>query len=142
MSRTNDDKPALGSHVDLDKEDVHWDLGESLSYGEYLKLDDVLGAQHPLSGHHEEMLFIVIHQASELWMKLCIHELTSAMDHIRRDILGPAFKMLAPWSWGRSRGIAVSSSPPRPRSTPCPASYACGTRCPGRVSDACVRPWM
>jgi tryptophan 2,3-dioxygenase len=41
------------------------------------------------------MLFIVIHQASELWMKLCIHELTAAIDHVRRDVLGPAFKMLA-----------------------------------------------
>ena len=41
------------------------------------------------------MLFIIIHQASELWMKLCLHELTAARDHIRRDDLGPSFKMLA-----------------------------------------------
>jgi tryptophan 2,3-dioxygenase len=66
-----------------------------MSYGEYLQLDRVLSAQRPLSLHHDEMLFIVIHQASELWLKLCIHELTSAIDHVRRDVLGPAFKMLA-----------------------------------------------
>ena len=61
-----------GAHVG---EDIHWDLGESLSYGQYLQLDRLLGAQSPLSTHHDEMLFIVMHQASELWMKLCIHEL-------------------------------------------------------------------
>jgi tryptophan 2,3-dioxygenase len=48
-----------------------------------------------LSLHHDELLFIVIHQASELWLKLCIHELLAAIDHVRRDVLGPAFKMLA-----------------------------------------------
>jgi tryptophan 2,3-dioxygenase len=95
MTSSSDKKPIAGPHVDVEQESVHWDLGESLSYGQYLRLDQVLGAQRPLSGHHEEMLFIVIHQASELWMKLCIHELTAAMDHIRRDVLGPAFKMLA-----------------------------------------------
>lgn len=76
-------------------EDVHWDLGESPSYGDYLHLDAVLGAQSPLSQHHDEMVFIVMHQASELWMKLCIHELRAAMAHIRGEDLGPAFKMLA-----------------------------------------------
>ena len=75
--------------------DIHWDLGESLSYGQYLQLDKVLRAQRPLSKHHDEMLFIIMHQASELWMKLCIHELRAAIDHIRGDDLGPAFKMLA-----------------------------------------------
>lgn len=74
---------------------IHWDLGESLSYGEYLGLDGILGAQRPLSSHHDEMLFIVMHQASELWMKLCIHELRAAIEQVRRDDLGPAFKMLA-----------------------------------------------
>jgi tryptophan 2,3-dioxygenase len=81
--------------VDLSDEQVHWDLGESRSYGEYLALAQILSAQRPVSLEHDEMLFIIIHQASELWMKLCLHELTAALDHIRRDDLGPSFKMLA-----------------------------------------------
>jgi len=66
-----------------------------LSYGDYLGLDKVLTAQKPLSGEHDELMFIVIHQATELWMRLSIHELGAARDHIRRDVLGPAFKMIA-----------------------------------------------
>ena len=81
--------------VDLSDEGVHWDLGESQSYGEYLGLDRILNAQKPASFEHDEMLFIIIHQASELWMKLCLHELNAALDHIRRDDLGPSFKMLS-----------------------------------------------
>lgn len=81
--------------VDLSDEQVYWDLGESKSYGQYLQLDKILSAQQPNSYEHDEMLFIVIHQASELWMKLCLHELTAALDHIRRDDLGPSFKMLS-----------------------------------------------
>jgi tryptophan 2,3-dioxygenase len=88
-------KPSLGTHVELAGEGVHWDLGESLSYGDYLHLDRLLGAQVPLSGQHDEMLFIIMHQASELWMKLCVHELRAAMAQIREDALDPAFKMLA-----------------------------------------------
>jgi tryptophan 2,3-dioxygenase len=88
-------RPSLGSRVELAGEGVHWDLGESLSYGDYLHLDKLLGAQVPLSGQHDEMLFIVMHQASELWMKLCVHELRAAMAQIRQDALDPAFKMLA-----------------------------------------------
>ena len=73
MSESRDDqggsrKPSLGAYVELAGERIHWDLGESLSYGEYLHLDKLLGAQQPLSGQHDEMLFIVMHQASELWM--------------------------------------------------------------------------
>jgi tryptophan 2,3-dioxygenase len=81
--------------IDLTSEDVHWDLGESRSYGEYLGLRKILTAQQPASYEHDEMLFIVIHQASELWMKLCLHELNAALERIRRDELGPVFKMLA-----------------------------------------------
>ena len=81
--------------VDLSDEEVHWDLRESLSYSQYLNLDKLLSAQHPLSYHHDEMLFIMIHQVSELWMKLCLHELNSTIDCVRRDDLGPTFKMLA-----------------------------------------------
>ena len=87
------DKPR--SPVDFSDEQVHWDLGESQSYGEYLGLKQILSAQRPVSFEHDEMLFIIIHQASELWMKLCLHELTAAREHIRRDDLGPSFKMLA-----------------------------------------------
>src|SRR5258707_4020490 len=81
--------------VDLSDEQVHWDLSESLSYSQYLNLDKLLDAQHPLSYQHDEMLFIVIHQVSELWMKLCLHELNATVDCVRRDDLGPTFKMLA-----------------------------------------------
>ncbi len=87
--------PAPKPFVDLSDEEVHWDLSEHLSYSQYLNLDKLLSAQHPLSYHHDEMLFIVIHQVSELWMKLCLHELNSTIDCVRRDDLGPTFKMLA-----------------------------------------------
>jgi tryptophan 2,3-dioxygenase len=81
-------------HGKLVGEQIHWDLGESKSYGEYLGLAQLLSAQQPISFEHDEMLFIIIHQASELWMKLCLHELNAALDHVRRDELGPVFKML------------------------------------------------
>jgi tryptophan 2,3-dioxygenase len=66
-----------------------------LQYGDYLHLEKVLSAQHPLSPDHNEMLFIVQHQTSELWMKLMLHELKGAMRHLAQDDLPPAFKMLA-----------------------------------------------
>lgn len=71
------------------------DFSADMSYGDYLHLDQVLNAQHPLSPDHNEMLFIVQHQTSELWMKLMLHELRAAMAHIAADRLSPAFKMLA-----------------------------------------------
>ena len=75
--------------------DVQLDFAHSMSYGDYLSLDAILGAQHPRSPDHNEMLFIVQHQTSELWMKLMLHELRAAMDHVAKDELGTAFKMLA-----------------------------------------------
>ena len=93
VSEQDSNRPA--KPVDLSDEQVHWDLGESQSYGQYLGLDQLLAAQRPVSVEHDEMLFIIIHQASELWMKLCLHELIAAREHIRRDDLGPSFKMLA-----------------------------------------------
>jgi tryptophan 2,3-dioxygenase len=66
-----------------------------LSYGDYLKLDRILSAQEPLSEEHDELLFIVIHQATELWMRLSLHELRAAREHLRRDEPGPALKMIA-----------------------------------------------
>jgi tryptophan 2,3-dioxygenase len=74
---------------------IHWDLDKSISYSQYLQLDKVLNAQKPLSGQHDEMLFILIHQASELWIKLCLHELSATRAQIRSDDLEPAFKMLS-----------------------------------------------
>ena len=71
------------------------DFSQSMSYGDYLKLDDILNAQKPLSPDHNEMLFIVQHQTSELWMKLMLHELSAAIRHIDQDELPDAFKMLA-----------------------------------------------
>ena len=71
------------------------DFSRSMSYGDYLQLDAILTAQKPLSPAHDEMLFIVQHQTSELWMKLMLHELRAAIAHIARDELPPAFKMLA-----------------------------------------------
>ena len=65
------------------------------TYSSYLRLDALLAQQHPLSGTHDEMLFIVIHQASELWMKLCLHELDAARAAIAADRLDLAFKMLS-----------------------------------------------
>ena len=65
-----------------------------MSYSDYLRLDRVLDAQQPLSEAHDELLFIIQHQTSELWMKLAIHEIRSAMLAIRNDELEPAFKML------------------------------------------------
>src|SRR6202453_4794082 len=88
-------KPAAKPFVDLPDEEVHWDLSNSLSYSQYLNLDKLLDAQRPLSYQHDEMLFIVIHQVSELWMKLCLRELNAVVDCVRRDDLGPPFKMLA-----------------------------------------------
>src|SRR5436853_165737 len=71
------------------------DFAGEMSYGDYLQLDQVLASQRPLSADHNELLFIVQHQASELWMKLMIHELAAARDRVRADDLQPAFKMLA-----------------------------------------------
>lgn len=93
--------------VDLTDEQVHWDLGSSLSYGEYLQLDKLLSAQKPLSGEHNEMLFVIVHQVSELWMRLMLHELTAVLECVRRDDLGPAFKMLARISRTQAQLLSV-----------------------------------
>jgi len=76
---------------------IHRDLRDRLSYAGYLGLDRILSAQQPLSDppHHDEMLFIVQHQVTELWMKLIIHELEAAVASIRADQLEPSFKVLA-----------------------------------------------
>ncbi len=71
------------------------DFSESMSYGDYLGLDQILTAQHPRSPNHNEMLFIIQHQTSELWIKLMLHELHAVRVHIRSNDLPPAFKMLS-----------------------------------------------
>lgn len=73
------------------------DLKDRLTYSGYLRLDRVLTSQQPLStpAHHDEMLFIIQHQTSELWMKLMIHELSAAIQHLRKDDLSPCFKILS-----------------------------------------------
>ena len=77
------------------EEGAQLDFSRDMSYGDYLQLDGILNAQKPLSPAHDEMLFIIQHQTSELWMKLLLHELHAAIAHIAADELQPAFKMLA-----------------------------------------------
>ena len=70
-------------------------MAKDVTYTSYLDLDRILAAQHPASDAHDEMLFIIVHQASELWLKLCLHELGAARQQIIDDNLRPAFKMLS-----------------------------------------------
>jgi len=77
------------------EEDAQLDFSRTMSYGDYLQLDAILSAQRPLSPDHNEMLFIIQHQTSELWLKLMLHELRAAIGSIAADQLGSAFKMLA-----------------------------------------------
>jgi tryptophan 2,3-dioxygenase len=77
------------------EEKAQLDFSERMSYGDYLQLDAILGAQKPLSPAHDELLFIVQHQTSELWMKLMLHELHAAVNNIASDELNAAFKQLA-----------------------------------------------
>ena len=83
------------SVVDPAKEGAKMDFSASMSYGDYLQIDTILSAQKPLSPNHNEMLFIIQHQTSELWMKLMLHEMNAAIEHIATDQLSTAFKMLA-----------------------------------------------
>jgi tryptophan 2,3-dioxygenase len=68
---------------------------QDMSYGDYLKLDTVLNAQNPLSNAHDEMLFIIQHQTSELWMRLVLHEIAAARNLLIKGEFSPSFKMLA-----------------------------------------------
>jgi tryptophan 2,3-dioxygenase len=78
----SDDKPKL-------------DFSNDMSYGDYLSLDSLLNAQNPQSDDHNELLFVIQHQANELWMKLMLHELHAARVQVMQDALPPAFKMMA-----------------------------------------------
>jgi tryptophan 2,3-dioxygenase len=90
----NSNKPQAPEDIVRD-EKAQLDFSKSMSYGDYLQLDAILGAQKPLSPDHNEMLFIIQHQTSELWMKLMLHELRAAIANVAKDELGGAFKMLA-----------------------------------------------
>jgi tryptophan 2,3-dioxygenase len=81
--------------VATDDPGIITDLARESSYGGYLQLDTLLSAQKPRSSHHDEMLFIIQHQTSELWMKLLVHELAAAIAHVRAGELEPCFKILA-----------------------------------------------
>lgn len=86
--------PNHTEHIVLE-EKAQLDFSHDMSYGDYLQLDAILNAQKPLSPDHNELLFIVQHQTSELWMKLMRHELQAAIEALANDQLPAAFKMLA-----------------------------------------------
>ncbi len=90
MTKHSQNKRALETGIQLDFRD-------RMTYAGYLHLDQLLNAQQLLSNppHHDEMLFIIQHQTSELWMKLILHELREAVTHIQRDHFNPCFKILA-----------------------------------------------
>ncbi|MCU9847168.1 tryptophan 2,3-dioxygenase [Defluviimonas sp. WL0024] len=85
----------MADPYDPGREGAEMSFEGQMSYGDYLALDAILSAQAPLSDAHDEMLFIVQHQTSELWMRLMLHELSAARARIAADDLAPAFKMLA-----------------------------------------------
>ena len=96
MTCPHHNAPAISAteHI-VHEEKAQLDFSQDMSYGDYLHIDTILAAQHPLSPAHDEMLFIVQHQTSELWMKLMLHELTAAVGNVAADQLPSAFKKLA-----------------------------------------------
>lgn len=89
------DTPSRNQAFDPARDGAQMSFDGRMSYSDYLGLDAILSAQHPLSPAHDELLFIVQHQTSELWMKLAIHELNAARDLLAAGTMRPAFKMLA-----------------------------------------------
>lgn len=89
------EKPLTGKPLDPSREGAQMSFDGRMSYSDYLHLERVLNAQEPRSDAHDELLFIIQHQTSELWMKLAIHEIRSAIKAIHNDKLQPAFKMLS-----------------------------------------------
>ncbi|MEW6989900.1 tryptophan 2,3-dioxygenase [Colwelliaceae bacterium 6441] len=92
MSCPHQPKPANYREVE---DSIHTDFKDDMSYGDYLCLEQVLSAQKPLSDQHDEMLFITIHQSSELWLKLAGHELSEAIKNIKDADFGHAFKVIS-----------------------------------------------
>ncbi|WP_457943270.1 tryptophan 2,3-dioxygenase [Vreelandella alkaliphila] len=89
----HDKKNASQSALSLKGErNVYWN--QDISYGQYLDLEPLLSCQRPRSDVHDEMLFVIIHQVSELWLKQCLHEAHAAANNIMVDELRPALKML------------------------------------------------
>lgn len=84
----------MSNQNDPEKDGAKMSFAEDMSYSDYLSLDPILGAQNRLSDAHDEMLFIIQHQTSELWMRLALHELSSARDALAKGHFPPAFKML------------------------------------------------
>jgi tryptophan 2,3-dioxygenase len=91
---TTPDQRSAGDKL-VREERAQLDFSRNMSYGDYLHLDALLNAQHPLSPEHNELLFIIQHQTSELWMKLMLHELRAATLDLRADRLQPCLKKLA-----------------------------------------------
>lgn len=89
------------------EKDIHTDFKEKMTYSDYLGLDTLLSSQHRLSDHHDEMLFIVVHHVSELWMKLILHEVDSAIHNIQSGNLSASFKKLARVSQVQSQLVRV-----------------------------------
>jgi len=83
------------THIDIKDDDAHFDLVDKTTYSEYLQLDKVLSAQAHRSTAHDEHMFIIIHQVSELWLSLALHEMTEALKLIRDDQLDVVFKILS-----------------------------------------------
>jgi len=77
------------------EESIHTDMSGRMGYGDYLNLDEILSAQTTVSSQHDEMLFIIIHQASELWLKLAGHELSAAIAYVKNSDFRQAFKVIA-----------------------------------------------
>ena len=95
MTNESSGCPMHGGAAIVHDEKAQLDFSRDMSYGDYLHLDEILNAQHPLSPAHDEMLFIVQHQTSELWMKLMLHEVRAATAAIAGGTRADAFKMLA-----------------------------------------------
>jgi len=97
MSEKDKDESPVDQNLRKLEQGIYTDLGESETYGQYLGLDQLLDAQHPKTDppHHDEMLFIIQHQTSELWLKLIIHELKAAIGLIGSDHIGPVSKILS-----------------------------------------------
>ena len=77
------------------EDSIKTDFQDDMSYTDYLNLEKILSAQQPQSDQHDEMLFIVIHQASELWLKLAGHEITAAVTMLKNAEFGPAFNVIS-----------------------------------------------
>nr|WP_281252906.1 tryptophan 2,3-dioxygenase [Oceanobacillus senegalensis] len=84
----------MANHTNEEK-GIQTDFQNKMTYADYLQLDDILSSQKNITNHHDEMLFIIIHQVQELWIKLILHELRAATEAIENGVMQPAFKMLA-----------------------------------------------